>query len=153
MLSRQRPRLPDAATIDIKPIAEDLEYQAALRELEAIEQRLAETELRRRRVRARLMGAKPGRGWADRARDLVAGGRIEPTNPADEIAAAADEEVIPREGISLATRRLDEVAKNLSFAASQKFQALHNAGLLAVLLAIDDLAAALDAGASARQNS
>ncbi len=150
MLSRQRPRLPDAAAIDIKPIADDPQYQAALAELEALEQRLAETELRRKRAKARLMGAKPGRGFADRARDLVAGGRIEPTSPADEMAASADEEQILRQAISLATGRLDEVARDLSYAASQKCQALHNSALLAVLQAIDDLAGALDAGASIR---
>jgi hypothetical protein len=149
-LSRRGTRLPDAAAIDIKPIAEHPEYHAALAVLEALEQRLAETETRRKRARARLMGAKPSRGWAERARDLVAGGRIEPTSPADEIAASADEEVILRQGISLATRRLDEVAKDLSFTASQKLQPLHNAALLAVLQAIDDLAAALDAAASIR---
>jgi hypothetical protein len=45
---------------------------------------------------------------------------------------------------------LDEVAKDLSYSASQKCQALHNAALLAVLQTFDDLAAALDAGASIR---
>jgi hypothetical protein len=92
--------MPDAVAIDIKPIAEDPEYRAALPELEALEQRLAETDLRRKRARAWLMGAKPSRGWTDRARDLVAGARIEPTSPADEIAAAADEELILRQGIN-----------------------------------------------------
>jgi hypothetical protein len=90
------------------------------------------------------------RGWSDRARDLVAGGRIEPTNPADDLAATRQEETILRQGISLASGKLDEIARDLSYAASQQFQTLHNSALLAVLQSIDDLAAALDAGASIR---
>jgi hypothetical protein len=58
---------------------------------------LAETELRRKGARARILGAKPGRSALERAKDLVAAGHIQAANPADEFAATREEEGILRE--------------------------------------------------------
>jgi hypothetical protein len=149
MLTRATKRLPDPAAIALEPIAENPIYRAALTELEALEARLGQA-LERRRAKARLMGAKPGRSTLERAKDLVASGKIDPTDPADDIAATAEEEQILRQAIIAKTGELDRISADLSFEVSQKFQPLHNQALLAVLTAIDDLAAALDAAAAIR---
>ena len=120
---------------------------AVLAELEGLESRLAQSLERRKRARMRIMGAKPGRSWAARAADLVAGGRID---PADGIATSFEEEQIFRQGIIEKTADLDAISGELSYAASQKFQSLHNQALRAVLAAVDDLSAALEAAAGVR---
>jgi hypothetical protein len=149
VLSRAK-SLPDPAAIAIDRIERHSAYREALSELEALEKRLAETELRRSKARARILGAKPRRNAIERARDLVGGGRIEPSNPAGEFAATREEEAVLREAIATASARLDSVSREISYEISKKFKGAHDAALIAVLRALDDLAAALDTAAAVR---
>jgi hypothetical protein len=116
-----------------------------LRELTALEQRLAETQARRNRARARLRGVKPAGSPLERAKKLLAGGQIGATDPLDDIKAADEEEFqILLPAIREATAKLDEVAGELSFAASEKLRPLYVAAVKSALHAMQDLSAALD---------
>lgn len=133
-------KIPDLARIDQDPA-----YKSALAELTALERRLAETEQRRQRAKARLRGAKPAGSPLERARKLLQGGQIGAVDPADDVNAANEEEFsILRPALRAATAELDEIAGNLSFAASEKLQPHYVAAVKAALQAMTDLAVALD---------
>jgi hypothetical protein len=107
--------------------------------------------LRRSRTQQRLRGAKPGRSVVERARDLVAGGRVEAISPAEDLRACDLEEFeILRPAIGEATRKLDEVHGDLSFPLCQRLKPQYGAALVAALYAMEDLSAALDAAAAIR---
>jgi hypothetical protein len=136
----QKLKLPDLARIDADP-----GYKTALAELTALEKRLAETQQRRQRAKARLRGAKPAGTPLERAKKLLAGGQIAAVDPVDEIRAADEEEwglLLP--AIREATARLDQVASDLSFAASEKLRPIYAAAAKAALQAMTELSAALD---------
>lgn len=136
----QTVKLPQLARIEQDPA-----YAAALRELTALEQRLADTQARRQRAGARLRGAKPNGAPLERAKKLLAGGQIAATDPADEIRACDEEEwsvLVP--AIREATARLDQVSGELSFAASGKLRPAYIAAVKAALQGMRDVAAALD---------
>jgi len=136
----QKLKLPELARIDHDPA-----YTAALAELTALETRLAETEQRRQRAKARLRGAKPAGTPVDRAKKLLAGGQIGATDPAADVRAGDEEQfsvLLP--AIREQTARLDQVASELSFAASKKMRPGYIAAVKAALQAMRDLAAAID---------
>jgi hypothetical protein len=136
----QKLRLPELARIDTDPA-----YKSALAELTALEQRLAETQARRNRARARLRGATPTGSPLERAKKLLAGGQIGATDPVDDVRAADEEEFgILLPAIRQAAGKLDQVAGDLSFAASDRMRPAYIAAVKAALQAMSDLAAALD---------
>jgi hypothetical protein len=146
MLSR-RSKLPDPTSIVLQPLEARPAYKAALAELVALENRLAESRGQRKRAIAASMGAKPGRSPAERAKLLVAGGKVDPTNPADDRAVADTEEwEILRPAIAEAQARLDEVCRDESYKASLRFKPLYEQHLVAIFRCVEELAAALDAG-------
>jgi hypothetical protein len=149
VLSKQK-RLPDPAEIELARLDSEPAYVEVVAALTALERRLAETQARRKRARAQLMGAKPVRSTLARAKDLVAGGRIEATDPGDEIKACDAEELVLREAVIQTTAKLDEVSRDLSYAASQKIKSSYNSALLAILHSIEELAAGLDTAAAIR---
>jgi hypothetical protein len=137
-------KLPDVDGLHIPPIRENPAYKAIEAELLALEKRFAETESRRKSALARAKGAKSSRSAVERARDLVAGGRVQgKPNIADELAAIAEEDQILTTAIFEATARLNEIGANLSFEISQKHRAVYDAAMVATLRAIEDLAAAI----------
>jgi hypothetical protein len=150
MLSRQK-RLPDPATINIHPIADDPQYQAALAELQILEERLAQIEKRRQRAVARQRGTKSPRSALARARDLIAGGQVEAVDPADDIRACDEERYqILAPAICAGTAKLDEISSELSFTASKKLAPLYAEALRSALEAMEALCAAFDATAAIR---
>ena len=142
----QTPKLPELARTDQHP-----SYRTALDQLQALEKRLSETEARRRRAQARLRGTKSPRSPLERAKDLLAGGQIGAVDPADDARACDEEEFsVLRPAIVAATAQLDDIAGNLSFAASEKLRPHYTAAVKAALQAMTDLAAALDTLAALR---
>lgn len=130
MLSR-KPKPPDPTTVVLQPLEDQLPYKAAVAELAALENRLAESREQRKRAIARAMGAKPGRSAVERAKLLVAGGKVDPTSPADD-RLAADIEInqILLPAICEATAKLDEVCRELNYEASLLFKPLHEKALV-----------------------
>jgi len=142
----QRLKLPELPRIDRDPT-----YAAAVAELTALEQRLAQTERRRQTAKARLRGAKPPGTPLQRAKQLLAGGQIGAVDPLDDLKAADEEEFqILRPALIEAHARLDEVHCNLSLAACEKLRPHYTVALRAALQAMTDLAAALDAASAVR---
>jgi hypothetical protein len=143
MLSR-KPKLPDPTAIVLEPLEAQPAYQAALAELTALENRLDQAREQRKRAIARALGAKPGRSAVERAKLLVSGGRVDPTNPADDRTAADVEEFeILRPAICEATAKLDEVCRDLNYEASLLFKPLHEQALVGIFRAVEELHAAL----------
>ena len=136
----QKLKLPELARID-----QDPGYKSALAELTALERRLAETQQRRNRAKARLRGAKAAGSPLERAKKLLAAGQIGALDPLDDVKAADEEEFqILLPAIRQATTKLDEVAGDLSFAASEKMRPVYIAAVKAALGACSELAVALD---------
>jgi hypothetical protein len=121
VLSRQK-QPPDPAGMTIEPIDRHPDCQTALAALQALESRLAESEERRRRAKARLLGAKPNRSLAERAGDLVRGGHIPAVDPAQEIAAAVEEQKLLRAAMIEAQTRLDEVSREIQLRDLEEIQ-------------------------------
>jgi hypothetical protein len=91
------------------------------------------------------LGAKPAGTPLERAKKLLAGGRIDSVAPRDDLVAAESEELeVLRPAIRAATAELDAVAADLSFAASEKLRPHYAAAVKAALEAMTDLAAAVD---------
>lgn len=135
----------------IAPIGDDPEYRAALAELQALEARLAETERRRQRALARLRGTKSPRNPLDRARDLLAGGVVGAVDPKDDLTACEEEQyAILRPALVAANRQLNEIAAELSFAASKQVQPAYRQALVAMFAAMQDLCAAVMAANALR---
>jgi hypothetical protein len=82
----QRLKLPELARIDRDPT-----YGAALGQLIELEQRVAETEQRRQRAKARLRRAKPPGTPLERTKKLLAGGQIGAADPLADLKAADEE--------------------------------------------------------------
>src|SRR6516164_1388775 len=123
----QKLKLPELARID-----QDPGYKSALAELTALERRLAETQQRRNRAKARLRGAKAAGSPLERAKKLLAAGQIGALDPLDDVKAADEEEFqILLPAIRQATTKLDEVAGDLSFAASEKMRPVYIAAVKA----------------------
>lgn len=120
MLSR-KPKPPDPTTVVLQPLEDQLPYKAAVAELAALENRLAESREQRKRAIARAMGAKPGRSAVERAKLLVAGGKVDPTSPADDRLAA---------DIEINQILLPEVCRELNYEASLLFKPLHEKALV-----------------------
>jgi hypothetical protein len=118
-----------------------------LGELQALEARHAQAELARQRQLARARGEKTKRSVAQRAADLVAGGRVDTTNPTDAVQALDEELGILRAAIGEKTRELDGVAADLSFAASQKCKPAFDATMRDALAAMEQLARAFTTAA------
>jgi hypothetical protein len=146
-MKTRTPPLPNVGALDIPPIRENAAYVAAEAELLALEKRFAETERRRKSALALARGAKSGRSVAERAADLVRGGRVQKPNTADELAAIEEETQILRSAITEATEKLDKISVDLSFEISQKHKALYDQAMVASLRAMEDLAAAVGAAA------
>jgi hypothetical protein len=94
---------------------------------------------------ARARGAKTSRSAAERAKDLLAGGRVDPTLPGPAIAAIDEELRILQDAISEKTRALDEIARDLSYAESEKAKPQFDAAMRDALTAMALLAAATSA--------
>jgi hypothetical protein len=151
MLTTRQKRLADPSAIAIEPIDRNPAYQQLLAELEAHQQRLKDTEARRKRAVARARGAKPERSPLARAKDLALGGQVPGFDAAAELAACEQEELqILRPAIVELTARLDDLRGDLSLNECEKLRAQHNAALIAALHAIEDLVAALDVAAGIR---
>jgi hypothetical protein len=147
MLSaRKRRPIADPAEFEIEPITDDPEYQAALAELAALKQRLAQTLEREAHARARARGTPAARSNFDRALDLVKGGRIPGVQAASEIAAAEEEAAILRRAIIEQNAKLAAIGSARSYDLARRFLPEHNECLKAVLdgmLIIDDAITAI----------
>jgi hypothetical protein len=132
---------------EIAPIAGVPAYKALLGELQALEARHAEAELARQRQLARARGEKTKRSVAQRAADLVAGGRIDPTSPTDAVQALDEELAVMRAAIGEKTRELDRVTADLSFEASRDCKRAFDEQMRVALSAMEQLARAFTAAA------
>jgi hypothetical protein len=121
--------LRDPADMPLPKLDDDARYRAAAEELAALDRRFAEAEQRERVAKARQRGQQPSRPLLDRAKDLLAGGRIVNSSPADELDAAFEEQLILRKAINEKREKLTALRGELSFAVCKKF-ALLNADAL-----------------------
>jgi hypothetical protein len=113
----------DPAEIPFPMPADNPRYQAKLAEIAQREQRLAEAEKRERVAHARLSGQPPTRNLADRARDLVAGGRVSATDPAAEINAAQDEQRTLKHDLNVKREELNAIVGDLAYELQLKLRA------------------------------
>jgi hypothetical protein len=151
MLALKRKNLRDPDTLEIARIDDDPAYAALLAELKSLEQRLKETEARRRRARARAAGGRPARSVVERAQDLVRGGQVPPFDAVAELAAADQEEFeILLPAINALRALLDDLRADLSLAVCTRVRDRHDEALVAALHAMEDLAAAFDTAAAIR---
>jgi hypothetical protein len=149
MLSaRKRRPIADPAEFEIEPITADAEYQAALAELAALNQRLAQTTEREAHARARARGTPAARTNFDRARDLMKGGRIPGVQAAAEIAACEEEAAILRRAIIEQNAKLASIRGDRSYDLARRFLPQHHEALRAILdgmLILDDAISAIRA--------
>jgi hypothetical protein len=130
---------------EIAPIAGVPAYKALVAELQALEARHAEAEAARQRQLARARGEKTKRSVAQRAADLVAGGRVDPTSPTDAVQALDEELAVMRAAIGEKTRELDALVADLSFEASRDCKRAFDEQMRVALSAMEQLAKAFTA--------
>jgi hypothetical protein len=148
LTSKKQPPLPPPSdTPDkIRPIEEDPHYAEALAALQGLEERLRQTGARREHANARNRGGKSIRSSLDRAKDLVAGGRVRPVNAASELEACDREEFdILRPAIATQAAVLNDIRSELSLAACNRLRPEYEAAMVALLRAIEDGWAAIAA--------
>jgi hypothetical protein len=125
----------------VVPMRERAEYIAALRPLQELERAHAEREATRAKLLARRRGEKSKRSVAERAADLVAGGKVIPASD-DDLRALDDELAILRNAITEKAQTLDNVARELSYTASESVKATFDASMRDALTTMTQLAAA-----------
>lgn len=131
-------RLIDPDQLAIPRIDEAPTYRAAIAELKQLKERLAETHQRRQRAEARLRGIRPARSVADRAKDLLAGGKIPGATARGEIEAAEAEEFeVLRPAIAEVNVRLGELRRDLSYDASVQLRQAYDDGLRELLRGVE----------------
>jgi hypothetical protein len=138
---------PAQSIDDLAPIVERPQYREILGELQALEALHSQKENDRKRLLARARGEKTKRAAAERARDLLAGGKIDPTDPADGITAVDEELAILRSAIGEKTRALDAVAIDLSYSESEKVKHQFDQLMRDALAAMEALAGAFGTAA------
>ena len=84
---------------------------------------------------------------AERAADLLKGGRVDPTQPGPAIKAIDQELDILRGAIIEKTRALDEIARDLAYTESQKLVPEFSEAMRGALAAMEALARAFGAAA------
>jgi hypothetical protein len=132
---------------DIAPISRHPAYAALVLELQKLEARHAEAERGRQRQLARVRGEKVKRSVAERAADLLAGGRIDPTSPADAVTALDEELAVLRSAIGEKTRQLDALVVDLSYEVSKDAKREFDEQMRAAYAAMEALAKAFTAAA------
>ncbi len=146
-MKQKPPLVPE--TQDIRPIDEDPRYRQEIEALAALEARLEQTQARRRRAQARNRGEKTSRSVVDRAKDLVAGGRVPAANLVTELDACNVEEFeVLRPAIAAQTAVVDEIRGDLDLVACNQMRAQNDAALRALLTAVENAYAAIAASAS-----
>jgi hypothetical protein len=128
-----------AAVVDkeIKPINENPAYAVLLEDLQALEALHSTKTLERARLLARAKGARVRRSAAERAKDLIAGGRIDPVPPTSALEALDEEITILRDAIASKTRELDAVAADASYEAAQSLRPAFDAAMRDALAAME----------------
>jgi len=122
----------------LTPLAEQPEIAAIDARIRALENRLAQTRLRRERARRPREVAKITTPALQRAETLAAGGTIPSIQPGSEIEAADQEEKILRDGlVALATER-EEIVSRLNYEASLGFRVRHVASIRRLDAALGD---------------
>jgi hypothetical protein len=134
-----------AEPIELIPQHQRPEYAGPLEELQALEKLYSDKERERARLLARARGEKTKRTAAERAADLLKGGRVDPTDPVDAITAIDEELVILRQAIGEKTRKLDEISRDMSFSESEKVKPAFDAAMRDALAAMEQLAGAISA--------
>ena len=131
----------------LTPLSDRPDYAESLSELQELEKLHAEKEAERRRLLARARGAAIKRSATERARDLLAGGRIDKAPVGSAIQALDEELAILRDAIGVKTRQLDVVARDAAYEESQKFVPQFNEAMRAALEAMEALAGAFNSAA------
>jgi hypothetical protein len=130
------------AASGLLPVADHLDYQRLRGEIMALEARLAEAEKARQRELARLRGDAIKRSATERAKDLLAGGRIDPT-PAAQAAQALEQETwVLRAAVGEKTREIDRLVADLSWDAANSVKPEFDNALKRALQAMYDLSSA-----------
>jgi hypothetical protein len=140
---KPKPKALAGNSAALLPMADDTRHREASARLNELEQRLAATELRRKRAMAVNAGrrAKPTPGTkAAWAAQLVSGGVVPGSDPATEIAACEEEFAILMPAVQAAHERLREVESRLSYEAGLLFQDAHFEALSEVEAALVALA-------------
>jgi hypothetical protein len=137
----------DASASDLVPLADHPRYRREKDALDAVLARSAETNVRRKRALQRLKtaGTVPTRPVAERAADLLRGGKVTGADPVSEIRACDEEDVILDHAIRAQRERIEEVSGRLSYEASLQVAGAHRAALEALaagMQAIHDALAA-----------
>ena len=123
-------------------IYDTLAYQRIRAEIMALEKRLVEAEAARQRELARLRGAPVRRTPGERAKDLLAGGKIDPTSASAAAQAREEETVVLRGAICEKTAEFDGGARDLSYDASVVVKPQFDTAMRRALAAMTELAAA-----------
>jgi hypothetical protein len=145
---KPRSKLRDTGAIHLAPIGDDPRHQAAVAELKALEDRLAETDARRKRAKAVNAGRRATPSAATTlswAAALVKGGAVPSTDPDAEIAACDQEFQILMSAIQPAIEKVREIENLLSYEACKLFQDAHFAALGEVSVALSALAGSIAA--------
>jgi hypothetical protein len=130
------------------PLRERPEYADVLADLQGLERLHAEKEFEKKRILARARGQKVNRTAVERAKDLLAGGRISPTPPGPAVEALDQELDILRGAIIEKTRALDEIARDLAYAESEKVKLQFNEAMRNALAAMEQLSSAFGSAAA-----
>lgn len=139
-------RLRDPAAIELPLIDEDPRYAQAFSELRALDERRAESEGRKKILRARLRGEQPTRSLLERAAALLKGAQVTPIPPEAEFMAVTEEIEILHEAQQLKRQEIAKIRSELSLEACQRFTSLLNESHEATLEALEALHRALEVG-------
>jgi hypothetical protein len=118
---------------DIPKLEDAPAFREAKAPLDALLARRDETERRMQNALARKRSAKPARSPAERASDLLAGGKIVATSPDAEIEACLEEQAILNPAIGKAREHLEDVIGGLSNAACALVRARHDEAVRVML--------------------
>jgi hypothetical protein len=140
--------LLDPAEVELVHLDRNPKYSVEARD--AIARRLEAAERREKVQRARLGGQRSTTSLAAQVKALVAGGSVSASSPADELAAALEEQRILRAALSAENEKLDLLRGEISFEVCKKFEPMHSAAMLAAFEAAQALFAALEAARVAR---
>lgn len=124
----------------IVPLAQRPQYRELRDEVSALEELYAAKSKERQRLLARARGEKVKRSASERAADLLAGGRIDPTKPGPAIEALDEELNILQGAIIEKSLLLDATANDLSFEESQKLKPVFDQAMRDALVAMEQLA-------------
>jgi alkylhydroperoxidase/carboxymuconolactone decarboxylase family protein YurZ len=133
---------------EIKPLADNPAYADLLADLVELEKLHSTKTLERARLLARAKGVRVRRSASDRAKDLLAGGRVDPTPPSSALDAIDQEIEILRSALADKSRELDAVAADASYEAAQALRPQFDAHMRAALAAMESVVAAFTGAAS-----